>query len=109
MSGFVVDLESLRVNSNLLAEVAGLLYRGCLRREVGTLARRPYVTAEVSEASDEFTRFADEQYRDLVVLVMALATKLKETGQDYLGVDGSVQGKLDRILTDGSYVAPKDR
>jgi hypothetical protein len=106
LSGFAADPESINGSVNLLAEIAALLYEGRLYRDLGTLCRVPHSHHEVATAAKEIATFGDGEYCDLVLLLIALATKLKETGQEYLAVDARAQAELDRVLAEGRYVPP---
>jgi hypothetical protein len=107
--GFSAEAESIDGSAHLLIEIAGLLYDGRLDGDIGTMARAPRSHADVGAKVVRFAKFADDQYQDLVLLLTALSTKLKATGTAYVQVDGNVQSDLDKILSAGDYVAPKDR
>jgi hypothetical protein len=104
--GFEADTSSINGNANLLVEIAALLYKGRLDRDLGTLCRVPPAHEEVAKEVDKIARFADDSYGDLVLLLFALATKLRQTGQTYLAVDAAVQAELNRVLAEGQYKAP---
>jgi hypothetical protein len=108
-SGFSAETPSIDGSAHLLLEVASLLHAGRLDADAGTMARSPRSHPEVGRKVEEFARFADDQYQDLVTLLTALSTRLRATGSAYVQVNGTVQADLDRILADGRYVAPKDR
>ena len=91
MPGFTADPESINGSVNLLAEIAALLYEKRLHREIGMLCRAQPCHSDVTTKVEEIATFADDQYCDLVLLLIALATKLKETRQDYLFVDKLAQ------------------
>ncbi|MGH4008784.1 MAG: hypothetical protein ACRDTH_11625 [Pseudonocardiaceae bacterium] len=107
--GFSAEPASIDGSAHLLLEIAGLLHAGRLDGDIGTMARVPRSHPEVGAKVEEFARFADDQYQDLMLLLTALSTKLRTTGNAYVQVDGSVQGDLDEILASGQYVAPTDR
>ncbi len=107
--GFSAEPASIDGSAHLLLEIAGLLYKGRLDGDIGTMARVPRSHPEVSAKVEEFAKFADDQHQDLMLLLTALSTKLKATGHNYVQVDGRVQGDLDEILASGRYVAPTDR
>jgi hypothetical protein len=107
--GFSAEAASIDGSAHLLVEIAGLLHEGRLDGDIGTMARAPRSHPEVSAKVQEFAKFADDQYQDLVLLLIALSTKLQATGNAYTQVDGKVQGDLDKILASGRYVAPEDR
>jgi hypothetical protein len=108
-SGFSAETPSIDGSAHLLLETASLLHAGRLDGDAGTMARSPRSHPEVGRKVEEFARFADDQYQDLVTLLTALSTKLRTTGAAYVKVNGAVQADLDRILLDGQYMAPKDR
>lgn len=64
---------------------------------------------EVAEAVEDFARFAQDQYGDLVTLLSALSTKLQSTGNAYVKADAEAQRAMDDLLDKGRYVAPEDR
>jgi hypothetical protein len=109
VSGFMAHLPSFHDSEHVLLRTAGSLYQGCLDRNTGTYARSPYAPDEVATEVDRFARFADDQYRDLVMLVAAVAIRLKETGERYVVADQAAEEALDRVLTRGVHVAPEDR
>jgi hypothetical protein len=104
--GFAADPKSINGSANVFAEIAALLYKGRLDRDIGTLCRVPNSHSEVATKVEKIARFADDQYGDLVLLLIALATKLHATGQEYLSVDAGVRAELDRVLMEGQYVEP---
>ena len=107
--GFSAEAASIDGSSHLLVEIAGLLHAGRLHTDIGTMARAPRSHPEVGAAVQEFARFAVDQYDDLVLLLTALATKLKATGSDYVRVDQQVQEDLNKILSTGRFVDADDR
>ncbi|MGH3929296.1 MAG: hypothetical protein ACRDTF_04895 [Pseudonocardiaceae bacterium] len=109
MGGFSADAASIDGSAHLLVEIAGLLHEGRLDGDIGTMARAPRSHPDVGAKVQEFAKFADDQYQDLVLLLTALSTKLKATGHDYVQVDHNTQQDLDQILGSGRYVAPEDR
>jgi len=109
MTMFAADTDSIDNSAHLLIEIAALLHEGRLDADIGTMARAPRSHQEVGRRVQQFAHFADDQYQDLVLLVTALATKLRTTGQDYVRADGAAAARLDQILGSGQYVAPADR
>jgi hypothetical protein len=107
--GFSAYLPSIDGSAHLLIEIAGLLYAGRLDGDTSTMARAPRAHQEVGAAVEQFARFADDQYRDLVLLLTALSTRLKATGISYVEVDEQQQAALDAVLSTGLLVAPADR
>ena len=107
--GYAAATASINGNAHLLVEIAGLLHAGRLDGDAATMARAPRSHPEVGKAVDDFARFAHDQYQDLTTLLVALATKLRTTGRNYVTVDQHTQAELDRVLTAGRYVAPQDR
>ncbi|GAA2794077.1 hypothetical protein GCM10010470_31220 [Saccharopolyspora taberi] len=96
-------------SSHLLAELAGLLKEGRLDSDNATAAKAPRAHRDVGVKVEEFSRFAHDQYQDLIALLGALATKLKATGQQLVSVDQGVADDLDRLLGQGQYVPPERR
>src|SRR5262249_21814908 len=109
MNGFSADVVSIDGSAHLLIEIAGVLLEGRLDPDLGTMARAPRAHHMVGTTVQNFAMFADDQYQDMVLLLTALSTKLKETAHDYVQVDKKVQADLDKILDSGQYVAPADR
>lgn len=107
--GFSAEAASIDGSSHLLVEIAGLLHAGRLHADIGTMARAPRSHPEVGAAVQEFARFAVDQYQDLVLLLTALATRLKATGSDYVQVDRKVQEDLNKILLTGQFIDADDR
>lgn len=107
--GFSADAASIDGSAHLLVEIAGLLHAGRLDADIGTMARVPRSHPEVGARVQEFARFAVDQYQDLVLLLTALATRLKATGSDYVRVDQRVQAELNKILLLGRFVHAEDR
>lgn len=105
--GFSAEPASIDGSAHLLLEIAGLLHEGWLDGDIGTMARVPRSHPEVGAKVEEFARFADDQYQDLMLLLTALSTKLRATGNAYVQVDARVQGDLENILASGQYVAPE--
>ncbi|MFI7408096.1 hypothetical protein ACIBU0_05415 [Streptomyces sp. NPDC049627] len=107
--GFSADTQSIDGSSHLLNELAGLLYAGRMDAENATQCRVPRSHPEVAEAVEDFARFAQDQYGDLVTLLSALSTKLRSTGNAYVKADADAQRAMDDLLDKGRYVAPEDR
>lgn len=107
--GFAARAESMDGSSHLLNELAGLLYAGRMDGENATQCRVPRSHPQVAEAVEDFARYAQDQYGDLVTLLSALSTKLQSTGNAYVKADAGAQRALDDLLDQGRYVAPEDR
>ncbi|WP_329212656.1 hypothetical protein OG257_30195 [Streptomyces sp. NBC_00683] len=107
--GYAVSGASINGNSNLLVELAGLLYQGRPDGELTVTARVPRTHHEVSEALDSFARFSNDQFLDTVSLLAALSTKLRTAGGNYADADHATDAEIRRILASGRYVAPEDR
>lgn len=105
--GYGADPESIDGSSNLLVEMAGLLQEGRLDKDIGTLARVPHSHREVANAVDHFARFATDQHQDLVLLLTAMSTALKATGNNYTQVDEETRTDFQSLLDSSKYVAPK--
>lgn len=102
--GFSAHLPSLDGSAHLLVEMAAVLYAGRLDGDTATMARAPRSHPEVGAAVERFARAADDQYRDLVLLLTALSTRLRETGKAYAQVDEQQQAALDAVLDTGQVV-----
>ncbi|WP_244190546.1 hypothetical protein [Streptomyces caeruleatus] len=107
--GFSAGAESIDGSSHLLNELAGLLYAGRMDGENATQCRVPRSHPQVAEAVEDFARYAQDQYGDLVTLLSALSTKLRSTGNAYVRADATAQRAMDDLLDKGRYVAPEDR
>ncbi|WP_216215674.1 hypothetical protein [Amycolatopsis aidingensis] len=105
---FRADPASIDGSSHLLAEVAGLLREGRLDGDNCVAAKAPRSHPDVGKKVEEFARFADDQFQDLVALLGALSTKLTAAGQALVSVDQNMAARLDRFLT-GTYVPPEKR
>ncbi|MEV6328560.1 hypothetical protein [Streptomyces sp. NPDC051909] len=104
------NTDSINGNAHLLIEIAGLLYEGRPDGELATMARAPRTHTDVAAQVERFGQFADDQFQDTVVLLAALATRLKTTGSAFVTVDDANAGRfLDDILRNGQYVAPEAR
>ncbi|MGN5633899.1 hypothetical protein [Streptomyces sp. AC154] len=107
--GYMVSGSSINGSSNLLVELAGLLYEGRPDGELAVMARVPRTHHEVSEALESFARFSKDQYLDTVSILAALSTKLRTAGGEYAEADHATEIKLREILATGHFVPPKDR
>lgn len=104
--GFEVEVASIDGSANLLVEIAALLYQGRLDRDLGTKCRWSAAPEDVAREVERFARFADDQHGDLVLLLVALSTKLGDTASVYRRADENTQAALDKVLAEGRYVAP---
>ena len=106
--GYGVDAASIDGSANLLVEIAGLLHEGRLDKDIGTLSRIPHAHHEVAHEVDAFARFAVDQQQDLVLLLTALSTALKTTGNNYTKVDEQTRDDLRAVLDSSRYEAPNE-
>ncbi len=109
MGGFRIDPESIDGSSHILAELAGLLHEGRLDGDLATMARVPRSHPDVAREVLKFSAFADDQWRDLVALLGALAVKLKATGEEVVHIDNQIRDELEKFLAEGTYVSPEER
>jgi hypothetical protein len=107
--GFSADTASINGSSNLLNELAGLLNAGRMDGENATQCRLPRSHPDVAEAVEDFARYTQDQYSDMVTLLSALSTKLHATGNAIVHADADAQRRMDEVLSKGRYVAPEDR
>lgn len=61
----------------------------------------------MANAVDHFARFATDQHQDLVLLLTAMSTALKATGNNYTQVDEETRTDFQSLLDSSKYVAPK--
>lgn len=107
--GYSAYTPSLDGSAHLLIEMAGLLYAGRLDGDTATMARAPRSHPDVAAAVERFAKFADDQYRDVVLLLTALSTRIKATGDAYVQVDAAQQAAFDAVLNTGQLVPPDQR
>ncbi|ROP48036.1 hypothetical protein [Streptomyces sp. PanSC9] len=107
--GFAAKASSIDGSSHLLLEIAGVLYEGRMDGENATMCRAPRAHPDVASNAETFARFTQDQYNDAVVLLAALAGKLKSTNNTYAEYDDGVRGKLNSVLVSGHYTEPGDR
>lgn len=101
--------ESINHNANLLVELAGALGAG---RPDHELSRKGCAPASPDDLSAEITKFADfasDQYQDVVAILSALSTKLKNTAAGYQETDQETAARLDTFLRGSTYVPPGKR
>ncbi|WP_407548003.1 hypothetical protein QOM21_03335 [Streptomyces sp. Pv4-95] len=106
--GYGADAASIDGSANILVEIAGLLHEGRLDKDIGTLSRTPHAHREVAHEVDDFARFAADQQQDLVLLLTALSTALKTTGNNYTKVDEQTRDDFRAVLDSSRYEAPKE-
>ncbi|GEB52587.1 MULTISPECIES: hypothetical protein [Streptomyces] len=107
--GFSVKGTSINGSSNLLIEIAGLLYEGRPDIDLCTATRVPRTPASVADAVARFVSFAKNQYEDTVALYAALSTKLRTAGTAYAEVDGQKSRDFLRHVLEGDYRSPESR
>lgn len=107
--GHAYTAASIDGSSHLLNELAGLLHAGRMDGENATACRVPGSHPEVAEAVEEFARYAQGQYDDMVALLTALSTKLRSSANAYVTADEDARRQLDAVLDNGQYVAPEHR
>ncbi|MFI9341441.1 hypothetical protein ACIG0D_09260 [Streptomyces sp. NPDC052773] len=107
--GFAANAASIDGSSHLLVEIAGVLYEGRMDGENATMCRAPRSHPDVSSNVETFARYAKDQYTDTVVLLAALAGKLRSANGTYARYDDDVRGKLDSVLTSGRFIEAGDR
>ncbi|MGW6577175.1 hypothetical protein ACWGAN_34065 [Streptomyces sp. NPDC054945] len=104
----VAGAPSINGNANLLIEMAALLHEGRPDGDASTMARAPRAHADVSTQVLRFARFADDQFKDTIGLLAALATRLKTTGTSFAQVDDdTARSFLAGLLESGQYVKPE--
>jgi len=106
--GQEVHLQSLDGSANLLVELAGALGAG---RPDYELCHRACAPASPRDVSAEVGRFADsgaDQYQDLVALLAALSTKLRDSHNTY-AMAADLDATVTRFLQDSTYIAPARR
>lgn len=107
--GFAVNAASINGSSHVLLEIAGVLYEGRMDGENATMCRAPRAHPDVASNAETFARFAQDQYDDAVVLLAALAGKLRSADNTYTKYDDGVHAKLNSVLTSGRYTEPGNR
>jgi hypothetical protein len=103
------NLPSIDGNANILVELAGALGAG---RPDFDLSRKGCMGAmpdEANRAIRSFADFAADQYQDVVALLAALSTKLRNAGDGYAQADQASAGDIARYLLGSTYVAPEQR
>ncbi|WP_083960211.1 hypothetical protein [Streptoalloteichus hindustanus] len=93
----------------MLVKIAGYLEAARPDVELATRARAPRAPLDVGGQAERFTAFAFDQFQDAVVLLGALATKLRETGREHAVVDEKVQQNMDSFLLETTLVPPERR
>ncbi|MFJ3828035.1 hypothetical protein ACIPWI_08710 [Streptomyces sp. NPDC090046] len=104
----VAGAASINGNANLLIEIAALLHEGRPDGDASTMARAPRAHVDVSTEVLRFARFADDQFKDTVSLLAALAARLKTAGTGFAQVDDdTARSFLGSLLESGQYVKPE--
>lgn len=93
----------------MLVELAGYLGAGRPDTELATQAKAPHAHPEIGDLVERFTRFASDQYRDVVALLGALSTKLGDTGRQHVEVDTANRQLMDSFLLNTTLVPPEER
>ncbi|MFJ3518194.1 hypothetical protein [Streptomyces sp. NPDC090131] len=107
-ASLVAGAASINGNANLLIEIAALLHEGRPDGDASTMARAPRAHADVSTEVLRFARFADDQFKDTVSLLAALAARLKTAGTGFAQVDDdTARSFLGSLLESGQYVKPE--
>ena len=106
---FYARPESLNNNANLLVELAGALGAGRPDHELSRRACAPATPEDLSGKVRAFADFAGDQYQDLVALLSALSTKLRDTATTYKDVDQAATQRIDQFLQGSRYVPPSER
>lgn len=109
---FQANLVSINRNANILIELAGALGAGRPDSDLSRKGCMEALSADVTREIRTFADFAADQYQDVVALLSALSTKLRETGAAYEQADQASADRIARIASylDGSrYVAPEQR
>jgi hypothetical protein len=107
--GYTVHADSIDGSSHVLIEIAGVLYEGRMDGENATMCRVPRSHPDVASGVETFARYAQDQYTDAVVLLAALAGKLKSANNAYAQYDDAVRAKLNSVLVSGRFVEAGDR
>lgn len=107
--GYTVNADSIDGSSNILVEIAGVLYEGRMDGENATMCRVPRAHSDVAANVETFARYAQDQYTDAVVLLAALAGKLRSANNAYAQYDDAVRDRLNSVLVSGHYTEAGDR
>ncbi len=111
--GFRSRPASLNGNAHILNELAGYLRAGRLDGELGTQARAPRAPREIGDEVVRITRFAADQCADVVALLSALATKVREVANAHVAFDDAkavqYRAASDLLLKEGTMVMPDRR
>ncbi|MEV7793011.1 hypothetical protein AB0O68_13605 [Streptomyces sp. NPDC087512] len=107
--GYTVNADSIDGSSNILVEIAGVLYEGRMDGENATMCRVPRAHSDVAANVETFARYAQDQYTDAVVLLAALAGKLRSANNAYAQYDDAVRDRLNSVLVSGRYTEAGDR
>ncbi|MFG3550308.1 hypothetical protein [Streptomyces sp. NPDC047725] len=107
--GYTVNADSIDGSSNILVEIAGVLYEGRMDGENATMCRVPRAHSDVAANVETFARYAQDQYTDAVVLLAALAGNLRSANNAYAQYDDAVRDRLNSVLLSGRYTEAGDR
>jgi len=103
------NLASIDGNANILVELAGALGAGRPDHDLSRKGCQEAVPAEVTRVIRAFADFSTDQYNDIVALLSALSTKLRNSGQALQQTDQASADRISKYLTDSTYVAPEQR
>ncbi|GAA0743400.1 hypothetical protein Drose_15295 [Dactylosporangium roseum] len=103
------SLPSINGNANVLVELAGALGAGRPDFDLSRKGCMEALSEEVTRAIRSFADFSADQYQDIVALLAALSTKLRNAGESYAQADQAGAGEIARYLLGSTYVAPEQR
>jgi hypothetical protein len=109
MGELLVNPDSLNHNANILVELAGLLGAGRPDHELSRRGSAPASPDDLSAELRSFAHFAADQYQDLVAVLAALSTKLKNAADAYTATDQASAQRIDTFLAGSRYVPPGER
>ena len=102
-AGFSEDHPSINGTANAFVELAGLLHSGRVDLDTGTLSRVRHAHPDVAAAVADFASKIDDRGEDAVLLLSALATRLRDTAQGYAHADATSQSAFDTLLSHGTF------
>ncbi|HWS32049.1 MAG TPA: hypothetical protein VN408_04820 [Actinoplanes sp.] len=103
------NLPSINDNANVLVELAGALGAARPDADLSRTGCQEALDDEINQAIRSFADFSYDQYQDVVALLAALSTKLKNTSAGYQQTDEASAALLDDYLTGSVYMAPEQR